>query len=305
MSRTLQVLLVEDDAEDALLFMRRCPAGFRVRHVSSMTDALQALQTGGLDVCFTDYRLGLDTGLELVRSIRAQGLRLPVVVITGQDLELLGENALIAGATDFVPKEGLDTSAIERVARWAMIRRHVEDRGSAAGDLFLTDTESRRSSRAEQELASVSSLRRLVYLSRAHRRFSRQQVLGLCAAFAAANARADISGVLVHVGNRFMQVLEGRHEAVEQLMTRIRSDGRHGDLLVAVDEPIRARAFAQWSMGCLCADEQFELSPSQLMSLSARFNRVLEHASDPSSGLRELIRALPELLRESSMRSAA
>ena len=131
MNRPLQVLLVEDDAEDALLFMRRCPASFRIRHVTSIWEALQALHAGGIDVCFTDYRLGLDTGLELVRELRAQGLRLPVVVITGHAVELLGENALMAGATDFVPKEGLDSAAIERVARWALIRRHVENRGTA------------------------------------------------------------------------------------------------------------------------------------------------------------------------------
>ena len=132
MNRPLQVLLVEDDAEDALLFMRRCPSSFRIRHVTSVGEALQALHVGGIDVCFTDYRLGLDTGLELVRDIRANGLRLPVVVITGQDVELLGENALIAGATDFVPKDGLDTASIERVTRWALIRRHVENRGLGA-----------------------------------------------------------------------------------------------------------------------------------------------------------------------------
>lgn len=305
MTRPLHILLVEDDAEDALLFMRRCPSGFRVRHVSSVVEALQTLHAGGIDVCFTDYRLGLDTGLELVREIRAQGMRLPVVVITGQDLELLGENALIAGATDFVPKDGLDGAAIERVARWALIRRHVEDRVSALGACPSTEKETAPATGPFSEGPAASSMRRLVYLSRAHRCFTRQKILGLCAAFAAGNARHDITGVLVHVGNRFMQVLEGRHEAVEQLMTRIRNDSRHGDLLVAVDESIRTRAFAQWSMGCLCADEHYELSPSQLIGLSTRFNRVLEQSTDPSTGLRELIRALPELLRESSIRSAA
>lgn len=128
MTPALRILLVEDDAEDALLFGKRLPAGFRLVHVREADLALSLLRGGGCDVCFTDYRLGADTGLELVRQVRAEGLNVPMVVITGQDIESLGENALLAGATDFLPKDDLCAASIQRVARWAMIRRIVENR---------------------------------------------------------------------------------------------------------------------------------------------------------------------------------
>lgn len=128
MSQNLKILLVEDDAEDALLFMRRCPNRYQVRHVECAADALRALRTQPYDLCFADFRLGAVSGLDLVREARAEGLRLPLIVITGQDIDSLGENALLAGATDFVPKDDLDTATIERVTRWALIRRHVENR---------------------------------------------------------------------------------------------------------------------------------------------------------------------------------
>ena len=123
MSKPLRILLVEDDADDALLFQRRSPPTFRVQHVTQADEALVVLRSQGCDVCFTDYRLGAGTGLELVRRARSEGLRVPLVVVTGQDVEALGENALLAGATDFVPKDDLSTATLERVARWALIRR--------------------------------------------------------------------------------------------------------------------------------------------------------------------------------------
>lgn len=128
MTPALRILLVEDDAEDALLFGKRLPAGFRLVHVRETELAMSILRGAGCDVCFTDYRLGADTGLELVRQVRAEGLNVPMVVITGQDIESLGENALLAGATDFLPKDDLCAASIQRVARWAMIRRLVENR---------------------------------------------------------------------------------------------------------------------------------------------------------------------------------
>ena len=126
--QNLRLLLVDDDAEDAQIFRRRCPEGFVVEHVTQAAAALEHLRRASCDCCFVDYRLGPESGLDLIRDARAQGSRMPLILITGQDLEGLGENALLAGATDFVPKDGIDRETVQRIVRWALIRRHVENR---------------------------------------------------------------------------------------------------------------------------------------------------------------------------------
>lgn len=304
MPKSLKVLLVEDDAEDALLFQRRCPPGFRVLHVDSAESALAALRSGSYELCFTDYRLGTITGLELVRVARAEGQRLPIVVMTGQDVDSLGENALLAGATDFLPKDDLSSATLDRVARWALIRRHVENRRE---DSVSEDVVGRMLGRAPRGPlpATPPDLRRVLYLSRARRGFSSQELLLLCSAFSAANAATNITGVLVHTGNRFLQIIEGEPDTIEMLLRRIEADTRHGDISVVLDEPVGVRLFAQWNMSCLHLDERYELTPTQWQGLRAQINRMLGDEGLTRERVAQLITSLPALLGRAASAAAA
>lgn len=301
MSKSLRILVVEDDPEDALLFKRRCPSDYQVQHVTNEATALETLRHGGIDICFTDYRLGPDNGLDLVRAARTEGLRVPIVVITGQDLEALGENALLAGATDFVPKECLDTTTISRITRWALIRRHVENQREDAlteeglGQLMGHAPKS-QSSKLPSNDDSARALRRVLYLSQARRTFSQQEMLILCSGFAAANARTHVTGVLVSAGNRFMQVMEGEHTVIESLLQRISRDARHGDMAVALDEAVSTRIFSHWNMGSLYLHERYDSSSANWLSVQAKVNRLLSADGITRDSVSQLIRELPVLL---------
>lgn len=63
------------------------------------------------------------------------------------------------------------------------------------------------------------------------------------------NRLADITGVLLYDGSRFLQVLEGPPVAVAAVFARIRVDCRHTAVEVLADGPITHRQFASWSMG--------------------------------------------------------
>ena len=300
MSKSLRILLLEDDPEDALLFQRRCPPGFRVQHVSDSVAALEILRGGSIDVCFTDYRLGANTGLDLVRTARAEGQRVPIIVITGQDLESLGENALLAGATDFVPKDDLDTVTLGRITRWSLIRRHVENRREdSMREAAITQLmgHAPRPVPSSTPATAETALRRLLYLSLARRPISAQDLMAMSCSFAARNAIVHITGVLVCAGNRFMQVIEGERNAIVVLMQRIGRDSRHGDIAVVVDESVQARLFAHWNMGCLHLSDRCEETPANWISIPAQVQRLLGPGGISREGIGELIRALPGLLR--------
>lgn len=63
------------------------------------------------------------------------------------------------------------------------------------------------------------------------------------------NAAADVTGLLVAGGRRFLQVLEGPEAAVLAAYARIQQDPRHRALVLLSCRAVAARAFGNWSMG--------------------------------------------------------
>ncbi len=95
------------------------------------------------------------------------------------------------------------------------------------------------------------------------------------------NRRLDVTGMLAQSDGHFVQVLEGRADAVSALMKRIRADTRHGELRVLLEEPIVQRQFSRWAMGLIRRDDMSE----QMHQLHR------EGCADPAQA-RRLIRTL-------------
>jgi len=64
------------------------------------------------------------------------------------------------------------------------------------------------------------------------------------------NAAAGISGMLLYHSGSFFQVLEGEQETVDALYEKINLDKRHRRTTKIIFEPIEARNFGAWTMGC-------------------------------------------------------
>lgn len=60
-----------------------------------------------------------------------------------------------------------------------------------------------------------------------------------------------LTGLLWTDGSRFLQVLEGDHDALQSTFDRIRNDPRHRAVVVLHDRQIAQRTFAAWSMALL------------------------------------------------------
>lgn len=70
------------------------------------------------------------------------------------------------------------------------------------------------------------------------------------------NRAQGLTGMLLYASGGFMQVLEGEDAALQATYARIAADPRHKDLYLLAHEPIPARAFAQWHLGCRRLDLQ-------------------------------------------------
>ena len=62
------------------------------------------------------------------------------------------------------------------------------------------------------------------------------------------NALDGITGLLVFNGTHFLQIVEGAHSAIDDLLERLRRDPRHSGLEVRDERKIRERSFPDWSM---------------------------------------------------------
>jgi putative two-component system response regulator len=139
-----QLLLVEDDPMDVRLFglmlqELTVPDG-AVRRANSLDAALRALQVDRVDVVFLDLDLPDSTGIETVERVLAAGSQVPVVVLTGNDDEDLGLQAVALGAQDYLVKDSVHAGVLARVLRYAvgrhrvLSRRQRESAATAAAD---------------------------------------------------------------------------------------------------------------------------------------------------------------------------
>lgn len=98
------ILLVEDQTALARTyqgFLRQEP--YNLRHVETGKMALEAIEDGPSAILL-DLKLPDADGLDILRTIREQGLTTPVIVITAHGSMQTAIDAMRAGATDFLVK---------------------------------------------------------------------------------------------------------------------------------------------------------------------------------------------------------
>ncbi len=124
----VQVLLVEDDDGDALLvgeLLREVGAAVVVRRARSLTQA-KAL-VSGVACVLLDLGLPDSQGLNGLRQLLQLEPEAAIVMLTGQASEHLGEQAVRAGAQDYLVKGDVAGHQLNRVIRYAVERRRAEE----------------------------------------------------------------------------------------------------------------------------------------------------------------------------------
>lgn len=123
-AKNLKILILDDDPDDAFLVADHfsdLPAHeYTVVTDSTWEEARSHLRAGNYDVLLCDYRLGAISGLEVIEMIRADGIDLPIILLTGVGTRELDERALDAGASDFLAKDELSPTLIDRTIRYAV-----------------------------------------------------------------------------------------------------------------------------------------------------------------------------------------
>jgi diguanylate cyclase (GGDEF)-like protein/PAS domain S-box-containing protein len=125
------LLLVEDNPGDARLLREMLreegslPA--EVTHANCMSEAEAHLAQRAFDMVLLDLGLPDAQGMAVLRRARTAAPRVPLVVLTGMDDELLAAQALQQGAQDYLIKGQIETRGLHRALRYAIERKIMEE----------------------------------------------------------------------------------------------------------------------------------------------------------------------------------
>lgn len=100
-----RVMIVDDDAKMLFLVEHALKTAFPEARITTMTDGLDALQyirNTGTDLLITDQSMAHMNGSELIRELRAEGSKLPIIMISNSPNAK--EEGGAAGADTFMEK---------------------------------------------------------------------------------------------------------------------------------------------------------------------------------------------------------
>jgi signal transduction histidine kinase len=124
--RTTQVLLIEDNPGDADLVRLRLQEGkspVNVNCVHRLSEGLAVLSSDTPSVVLLDLNLPDSRGAETFRRVRDHSPNVPIVVLSGQDDQVLAEKAVHQGVQDYLVKGDISSKHLERAIRYAVERQ--------------------------------------------------------------------------------------------------------------------------------------------------------------------------------------
>lgn len=151
----VRVLVIDDDEDDFFIisdYIKSIEYGnFAIDWCYSYQEAVKVLSQHLHDIYFVDYRLGIKTGLDLLKDAMAMQIEAPIILLTGKGNPEVDREAMRVGAVDYLIKSDLNTEKLERCIRYSLERsttikalRHSERKyrsifESSKDAVFITD----------------------------------------------------------------------------------------------------------------------------------------------------------------------
>jgi len=125
---TPKILLIEDNPGDVKL-MEQLLQKASFRHdlyiSDSLYEAFEKLRANSFDLVLLDLSLPDSTGFKTLTAYIEAFPKIPVVVLTGINNEIVGSQSVKAGAQDFLVKGQFDNKILGRAIRYAIQRHQV------------------------------------------------------------------------------------------------------------------------------------------------------------------------------------
>lgn len=130
MNDSVRILFIDQEQGEYLLVAELLS---HIRHVDydlvwcdSLADALPLLLADEFDVALLDYYWGRDSARDLLSVARVHACKTPIILMTDEIEAHVDEEAIRAGAADYLIKDQIDAPLLERTLRYAIERKSME-----------------------------------------------------------------------------------------------------------------------------------------------------------------------------------
>ncbi len=145
--KTIHVLLIENNIPDAKFIsntLNESNMRFLLIHVRTLAEGLSYLHSHPIDVILLDLNLPDSRGLDTMKKLFKHNCCVPVVVISSSEDRAMALEAVKTGAQDYLVKNTINSSILERVLNYAVERHRLRK--------SLMDSESRLNAIIEKNM---------------------------------------------------------------------------------------------------------------------------------------------------------
>jgi len=126
----IKILLVEDDEDDYVITRGLLSEiegfSYELKWIKTYDEALQEIKGWDYDLYLLDYRLGEQTGLDVLKEAVKAECQAPIILMSGQGAREVDMMAMKAGASDYLVKGTFDAVHLERAIRYAIERKRTD-----------------------------------------------------------------------------------------------------------------------------------------------------------------------------------
>ncbi len=132
MEKELNILVVEDNADDALLLKRilsKESVKAKIKQVETAPDMVKALESETWDLIISDYSLPKFSGEEALEIFKSKNIDIPFILVSGTVGEDIAVNMMKSGSHDYIMKTNLKriVPAIIRELKEVEIRKQRKE----------------------------------------------------------------------------------------------------------------------------------------------------------------------------------
>ncbi len=122
----INVLIIDDDEDDYFItsdYLKNITGkSFIIDWCFNYSNALDEIKRQKHDVYLVDYRLGVKTGIDLIKEAVKLDANAPFILLTGKGDKHIDEEAMKLGAFDYLIKGELSSEKLERSVRYSIDR---------------------------------------------------------------------------------------------------------------------------------------------------------------------------------------
>lgn len=130
-NKFIKVLLVDDDEDDYLIISRIFDSipdsPFRLTWCSTYDEARELVGKNEHDIYLIDYRLGIQTGLELLEFAQPFKRSQPFILLTGVGDREIEKKSMKLAASDYLVKGSFNAELLARTLYYALERKQFEE----------------------------------------------------------------------------------------------------------------------------------------------------------------------------------